>query len=198
MKRLLRARSTPWTLVCLTVCLASCGGGGSNRSSSPTAPTPPTASAPPAPRVIAQGGFSLGAPSNDSVFFGVVPITDAATGNWEATVDWTFPDNTLWMYVATGTCSPEQFASDACPSSAACPCQFAVRSEAATPKPRVLSIPNAPGGTRTLIILNLGPREETGTIVVRLTPTTTGTASVGETAPASRTAMIVGSKRFRK
>ena len=193
------ATSSRLGLVCLAVCVASCGGGDSSRPGSPTAPTPPVTSTPPAPRILALGGFTLGAPANDSVFFGLLPVTDPAAGNWEATVDWTFQENTLWVYVANGSCTVEQFASDACPGSASCPCQFAVRSETATPKPRVLSIANAPGGTRTLIIMNLGPREESGSLVVRLTPTTTSTSSVFESTPAMPGSRLTGGwKRMRR
>jgi hypothetical protein len=133
-------------------------------------PASPTVTTAPTPRTIAQGNFALAAPTEDSVFFAVVPITDSSAGTWEATVDWTVASNALWMYVANGSCTVAQFASDDCPDSAACPCQFAVRSEVATPKPRVLTIPGAPGGTRTLIVVNLGPREDTSSYTVRLTP----------------------------
>jgi hypothetical protein len=141
----------------------SCGGD----SKSPASPTIVTA---PTPRTIAQGSFALAAPTEDSVFFAVVPITESSTGTWEATVD--------WMYVANGSCTVTQFASEDCPDMAACPCQFTVRSEVATPKPRVLTIPGAPGGTKTLIVVNLGPREDTSSYTVRLTPI--GTTSVVE------------------
>jgi hypothetical protein len=44
----------------------------------------------------------------------------------------------------------------------------------------VLSIPNATGGTRTLIVMNLGPGQETGNYTVRLTPSSTTSANDGE------------------
>jgi hypothetical protein len=99
-------------------------------------------------------------------------VTDPAVGRWEATVDWTFATNTVWMWVSNGACTAEQFALPACPFDAACPCQFTIRSEVATPKPRVLTIPTAPGGMRSLFIANLGPREESGTYSITLTPST--------------------------
>jgi hypothetical protein len=132
-----------------------------------------------APRVIAQGSLSFQAPTTESVFFAVVPVTDGSAGAWEATVDWTFATNTLWMYVANGSCTAAQFASNDCPNTSACACQFAVRSEEATPKPRVLSVANPAGTTRTLIVVNIGPREETASYVVRLTPTGTTSATDG-------------------
>lgn len=155
------------------VCAVACGGG----NAPPTSPTP----AAPTTRVITQGSFSLDAPTADGAFFGLVPITDQAAGTWEATVDWTLATNTLFMYVATGFCTAEQFASPACPDDATCPCQFAVRSEVATPKPRILAIPNAPGGTRTLIVLNLGPREESISYTARLTSAAQSTGGAAAT-----------------
>jgi hypothetical protein len=154
----------------LSLGVVSCGG--DDDGGSPTSPTTPVSTT----RVIGQGTFNLGAPSATSSFFGLATITDPANGTWEATVDWTFASNTLFMYVANGACTVEQFASDPCPDLPSCPCQFAVRSEVPAPKPRVLAIPNAAGGTRTLIVWNQGPREESGTYVVRLT-TTSGTSS---------------------
>jgi hypothetical protein len=160
------------TLIAVSLLVvASCGDGDGG---SPAAPTPTPA---PVPQVIQQGGFSLPAPVGDEGFFGLVEVRTSAAGTWEATVDWTFPTNTLFMYVATGSCTVEQFSSDACPESAACACQFATRSELAAPKPRILTVPNAAAGTRTLIVWNLGPREESGTYTIRLTPSTLATSA---------------------
>jgi len=159
-----------------TIALVACGGSESN----PVAPTTPAA--PPAPRVIQQGTFTLRAPEDDGYFFGLATIPDGGAGRWEATVDWGSEANTLWMWVAEGACSADQFANEACPFDAACPCRFAIRSETATPKPRVLTIPSAAGGTRTLIIMNLGPREETGQYRVTLTGANTATTVGAQTA----------------
>ena len=75
--------------------------------------------------------------------------------------DWLRDTDTLWVWIADGVCTVDQFALPECPSEPSCPCRFVIRSETATPKPRVLTINEAPGGTRTLIVANLGPREET-------------------------------------
>lgn len=168
--------------------VAACGGGSSGPSPAPT-------SLPPAPRLVQQGNFSLAAPDLDAdvLYFATVPVSDAATGLWEATVDWALTQNTHWMWVANGVCSGEQFALPECPFEATCPCQFTVRSEIATPKPRVLSIPNAAGGTRTLIVLNLGPREDDFTYRVMLTPSSNVVRSESG-APASTAPLSVGRK----
>ncbi len=139
--------------LCMAVLFAACG---KDSEPAPTAPTP----APPAPRLLLQGSFALRAPTDDFVNFALVPVTDATSGLWQANVDWAIETNTLWMWVTDGVCTGEQFARPECPFESTCPCRVTVRSETATPKPRVLTIPGAPGGTRTLIVANLGPREE--------------------------------------
>jgi len=166
-----------WALAALysLAFLVSCGG-------NPTSST----GVPPAPRVLQQGTFPLAAPTDDSVFFALTTIADAGAGRWEASVDWTSEANTLWMWVADGVCSVEQFARPDCPFDATCPCRFAIRSEIATPKPRVLAIPGASGGTRTLIVANLGPGEETAQYRVTLASSSVagaqGTGEVGSAA----------------
>jgi len=148
--------------LCGLVVLTSCGDGSDGN---PTSPTPTT----PAPRLLQQGDLALRAPTADSFYFALTTIADAGPGRWEATVDWAREANTLWMWVADGACTVDQFARADCPFEATCPCRFAVRSEAASPKPRVLSIPGAAGGMRTLIVANLGPSEETAQYRVTLT-----------------------------
>lgn len=91
------------------------------------------------PRLVAEGGFRLDAPADDHAHFTLATMTDAQSGTWQATVDWTYATNTLWMYAANGTCTAEQFALPECPFEASCPCQFVVRSETTAPKPRVLT-----------------------------------------------------------
>lgn len=153
--------------LCLT---AACGGadrGGPDHLDLP----------PPAPRVLQQGNFSLPAPEDDSFYFTTINISDSSPGLWEATVDWALLENTHLMWVSNGVCAPEQFAMPECPFEANCPCQFAVRSETATPKPRILSIPNAAAGAHTLIVANLGPREDDFTYRVVLTPSSIVTGS---------------------
>lgn len=162
-----------------TIVLVACGGSETN----PVSPTVPVSPAPPpAPRLIQQGSVPMGAPTDDSYHFFVTPITDGASGRWDATVDWSNEANTLWIWVADGVCTVDQFASDACPFDAACPCRFVSRSETATPKPRVLTIPGASGGTRTLIVANLGPGAETVQYRVTLTASNAATAGSAPTA----------------
>jgi len=169
------------------LCVAACGGEGGNTPSGPTTVTP-------SPRLVQQGTFNISAPEGDGVFFALASMSDSSTGRWEATVDWTNATNELWMWVANGVCTVEQFSRDDCPFDATCPCQFTVRSETAVPKPRVLTIASAPGGTRTLIVLNLGPGAETANYRVMLTPSSVVANSVST--QETKATMATGRKVF--
>jgi len=180
-----------------TIVLMACGGSETN----PVSPTVPVSPAPPpAPRLIRQGSVPLAAPTDDSFHFFLTPITDGASGRWDATVDWSNEANTLWIWVADGVCTVDQFSSDACPFDAACPCRFVSRSETATPKPRVLTIPGAAGGTRTLIFANLGPAAETVQYRVTLTGSSaaiSGSAQTASVAAAGSDAPMSAARKAR-
>ena len=162
--------------------LVSCGDGPEGNPVSPTR-------AQPAQRVLQQGSFTLRAPVDDAVYFGVVPVTDSASDSWEANVDWRSEANTMWMWVADGACSVEQFETGGCPFDSSCPCRITIRSETGTPKPRVLTIAGASGGTRTLIVANLGPGEETVQYRVMLT------SSAGTAGASVQTTSVTDSRR---
>jgi hypothetical protein len=155
--RAARGLSTLAIAVSAGVWLASCGGGGGGGT-----PVTPTATPTPGPvrTVVAQGSYSLSAPEADgTTFFRRTRFETTRVGAFEVTVDWTYASNTVWMYLADGECTADQFASDECPGTS-CPCRFVVESEVDVPKPRVLTVPNAAAGVRTLIVWNLGPQEE--------------------------------------
>ena len=138
----------------LGVCIAACGG------KSTTAPTPVRT-------VFATGQTALVAPdAQGNAQFADVPFTTSAVGTLEATVDWTFPTNTIWVFLASGSCTVPQF--QQCPGPG-CQCQFAVSSMTSAPKPRVLTVPGAAAGNYALIIWNLGPREESVNYQLALT-----------------------------
>jgi hypothetical protein len=77
---------------------------------------------------------------------------------------------------------------------ASCPCQFVVRSETTAPKPRVLTIEGAQGGTRTLILINLGPREESVTYRVMLATRSGSLAGAQSALSAGARGRAVGTK----
>jgi hypothetical protein len=97
--------------------------------------------------------------------------TTSGVGSLEATVDWTFASNRLFMYISHGVCTVDQFSADVCPFDPACGCRFAVRAENPFMKPRVLTHPTAATGPYTLIVWNLGPEDESISFQVALTRT---------------------------
>ena len=155
------------------ILLAACSDSDSDSSSSPTRVGASS------PRVVQQGSFTLPAPTADAVYFDLATITDASSGKWEATVDWTNAGNELWMWVTNGACTADQFAREDCPFETTCPCQFGARSEMATPKPRLLTLSNASAGAHSLIIANLGPSDETASYQVTMTSMGSSARMVG-------------------
>jgi hypothetical protein len=127
--------------------------------------------------VVAEGSFTLSKPDPDgTTYFRTRIFNTAKVGALETSVDWTYSSNELWMYMADGECTVDQFASLDCPGPA-CACKFSVASEAAVPKPRLLTVPNASSGTRTLVIWNLGPREDACAYQAVLTSTVAALAA---------------------
>lgn len=111
-----------------------------------TAPTPiatPTPIPPPVRGVIAQFGFGQ-FPSG--VYVGV-PLPLSQGGILDVTVDWTFPDTFMFLYIAKGTCDFTQLSTNTCP--------YVVKSETQSPKPRFLQTPPIPAGTYSLIFYNV-------------------------------------------
>jgi hypothetical protein len=149
--------------------LAACGDG---ETTSPTRVPTPTPT--PVISVVAQGGFTISAPDRDWTYYQYSVINTTAAGKLETTVNWTYPTNTLWMYMAEGDCTGDKFANPDCPGGPTCACRFSVTSEVEGPKPRVLTVPNASPGARTLIVWNLGPKEESCSYQAVLTTTVAG------------------------
>ena len=144
------------TLAVVTVSLglSTCGDDPTHPTQGPT-PTPA-----PVSTVVTQGSLTISAPDDDFTYYRSRLITTTAAGALETTVNWTYSTNEVWMYLAEGDCNGGQFSNDDCPDGPTCECRFIARSEARTPKPRVLTVSNASAGTRTLIVWNLGPKEE--------------------------------------
>jgi hypothetical protein len=95
-----------------------------------------------------------------------------STGTIDATVDYTFPDTLLVVYVAVGTCTGEMWVADQC--------EYAATSLEG-PKPRKVSATNQQAGQYTIVVWNLGPQSESGVIQIVFT------AQLGATSRTYRT-----------
>jgi hypothetical protein len=147
-------------LALATVAIGLTGCDGNGPCGNPAAIcTPPPTTLPPAPvkTVLKEG--SIGSLPVDYVagqYF-----STSATGTIDVTVDWTFAENTVHVWLAKGQCSFEQFEADTC--------QYATQSLVSRPKPRVLSVPAAAAGNYTLIVANWGPKDESLSYQIVLT-----------------------------
>jgi hypothetical protein len=136
------------------VALSACGG-----------PTAPSSDPSPTPSPTAVQTVVMQA-SIDSLPVDYVAgqyFSTSAAGTLDVTVDWTFTEDTLYVWLAKGQCTFEQFGSDAC--------EYLTQSLAPRPKPGVLSVPGLAAGPYTLIVGNLGPRDESVSYQVVLTST---------------------------
>jgi hypothetical protein len=121
-------------------------------------PTPPPT--PPPPRALLQNGGALRNGFARGDFF-----TSDRAGTLDATVDYTFANSSIVVWIARGQCTQAQFGANSC--------EYAATSFAGA-KPRRVSVTNAPAATYTLIVGNLGPQDESVAFQVVLTPSAAG------------------------
>jgi len=139
--------------VVLTVVAGACGGG-----STPTATPTPTPPIIPPPSVASQeSGLAVQMNYVYGVQFGVT-----GTGNIDATVDYTYADTLLAVWISKGSCTGEQFIADQCPF---------VATSFAGGKPRKVSATGQTTGTYSLIFANFGTKDESVSYQVVFTPT---------------------------
>jgi hypothetical protein len=129
----------------LAASLAACGGSSSGPTSG-SSPTP-TPVPQPTPQVLSQmSGLSVPVNYAYGIYFDTT-----ATGTIDVTVDYTFANSNLAVWVASGRCTADQFGNNQCP--------FLATSLSGA-KPRKISLPNQVAGSYTLIAGNFGPQEE--------------------------------------
>jgi hypothetical protein len=75
-------------------------------------------------------------------------------GALDITVDWTFPDTWMYVYLGQTNCDYAQLAGRTCP--------FLIKSETQTPKPRVLYTDTLDPGTYYLVLYNVPRDPRTG------------------------------------
>ena len=114
---------------------------GCDKSTTPTAVATPT----PAPVRGVLGTLSFDR-FETGVYVGI-PLPLSQGGILDVTVDWTYKDTWMFVYVARGTCTYDQLAGKTCP--------YIVSSETQLPKPRVVVTPPIAPGTYTLVLYNV-------------------------------------------
>jgi hypothetical protein len=84
------------------------------------------------------------------------------TGRLDVTLDWTFPESRIGFYVVpAGTCSTiEEFNARSC--------NFVVRSEPVTTKPRKVSTPNFAAGNYRWLVGNFSDKDESASFQIVL------------------------------
>ncbi len=130
--------------VALLGALAGCGGDDS--------PRPPVVVVTPQPvrGVIAQTSFTGYEPD---VWISIELVL-SQKGVLDVTVDWTFADTWMYVYLSRTSCNYEQLTGRTCP--------FFVSSETKTPKPRSLVTESLDPGTYYLVLYNVPRDPSTG------------------------------------
>jgi hypothetical protein len=146
MREGLRRAGSLAAAVGLAAALAGCGGENS--------PRPPVVVITPEPvrGVIAQVPVPNFLPDN----WISLPVVLSQQGVLDITVDWTFPDTWMYVYLGRTNCDYAQLSSHTCP--------FFLSSETKDPKPRVLVTEELQPSTYYLVLYNvpLDPKAGTG------------------------------------
>jgi hypothetical protein len=147
-------------VLALLAILPSCGGGS-------TGPNPPPAATPTpslAPFVIFQSAF----PPLDPGDFAYGDFTISAPGTVRATMDWTFPSNQMFLFVFSGTtCTEQDFITFINTGPVGACTMLASDLEPAT-KPGLATFNATAAGGARVVVLNLGPTGESGTVQITL------------------------------
>ena len=94
--------------ICGILALPGCGG--SDKVTTQPTPTPTPA---PVRSLVTKGTVTISGPDDKFTYFQTITFTTPSPGTLEVIVDWTYPTNTLWMFVSSGVCTAQQFQS--CP-----------------------------------------------------------------------------------
>jgi hypothetical protein len=154
--------TTPFSRVlpacaCLALAVAPAGCGDKTTATTPTTPSAsptPAPTTPPAGSVVVQGTAPLAA---QNVF--LVDVRTTQDGRIDVSVDYTFSDSQVLLWLTDRQCNFNLFQADGC--------DYLVKSLAG-PKPRTMSASGVKAGTYTLFIANDGPHDEQLTYSVSL------------------------------
>ena len=159
------------TLLALALGIVACGG-----DSSPTTPAPTPAPTPPPPIVVLDGTGPIPTCGENCTLVVFDPFITDATGTIDATVDYTYEESLISVWIASGVCEFEQFVTGQC--------QFAAVNFSG--KPVRASATSQPAGTYTLIIGNGGPRDESVSFQVVFTAQASAATTPGPVTSASK------------
>jgi len=132
------------TAVAFAFTLGACDSKNENCTTNPTGATCPPP--PPPPTACTQSVVAQGSDSWGAFELGYNDFSVPDSGRLDITVDWTNASSKIGVYVVpVNTCTLDEFNARSC--------NFLVRSEASTVKPRKISTPNfAAGNYRWLIV----------------------------------------------
>jgi hypothetical protein len=91
----------------------------------------------------------------------LVPFTTATGGNLEVDADWTSAADNIQLVLFRGDCTLQDAVQNACDQ---------IVAARAMVKPQQLLEPSLPPGTYTIMVINEGPGDESGTMTAKLTP----------------------------
>ena len=91
----------------------------------------------------------------------LVPFTTATGGNLEVDADWTSAADDIQLVLFRGDCTLQDAVQNACDQ---------IVAARAMVKPQQLLEPSLPPGTYTIMVINAGPNDESGTMTAKLTP----------------------------
>ncbi|MGE4162185.1 MAG: hypothetical protein AB7G23_10685 [Vicinamibacterales bacterium] len=185
-KTTLRRATLRGTAGAALLTLIACGGSSpSSPSANPTPSPAPTPTPTAAPTLLFQGGGLL--PPRTLL---ITPFTTTATGTIGASVDWTFANSDLDLFLVRGTdpCTLDQFNNRQCP--------FLGAAESLTTKPETLSVPDLAAGAYTLYVANFADVQESVSVQITLTATS-GLTAPGTTASDAAVSNAVASRAPR-
>lgn len=157
---------------------------GSSTSGPSTTTPPPTQPTPLPPELVLEGNFNLPVDFLIRGFF-----TTTRTGTIVATVDYTFANSQIAVWIARGQCSFEQFVNDECTIAA---------TSLGGADPRVVTHTGAVASPYTIIIYNGGPAEEAFSVQVIHTPSATSASTAAGVASPSSQGSWAGRRAARR
>jgi len=133
----------------LAVMIPACGGG----SSSSTPVTTTTTTVPCVQTILFQNNGPV--PARTLI---PLPFTFNATARLDVILDWTSPSSPMGVYAVQGACDLGQFNARTC--------NFLIRSEPSTVKPRRVSASNVAPGSYALYIANFADQDESAAVQI--------------------------------